>query len=225
MATVVFVRHGRTRANVDGILAGWTDGVFLDEVGIEQARTVGQRLADTPLTAVVASPLDRAQQTADAICAAHPAGLTRHTEQDFGEVRYGTWSGRPLRELADEGLWQQVQQHPTSVTFPSGESMAGMQARAIRAVRHWNEVLGPEATYAIVSHGDVIKALLADALGLHLDHFQRIVVEPCSVSVVRYGVQRPFVLRMNDSGCDLGVVTRGPGSAGEPSEAVVGGGA
>ena len=224
MSTVVFVRHGRTRANADGILAGWTEGVFLDEEGMQQARTVGLRLADTPLKAVVASPLDRAQQTADAICAEQPAGLARHTDRDFGEVDYGTWSGRPLRELAGEDLWQQVQQHPTSVTFPSGESMAGMQVRAINAVRHWNAVLGSEATYAIVSHGDVIKALLADALGLHLDQFQRIVVDPCSVSVVRYAQQRPFVLRMNDAGCDLGAVTRTPPPLGDSSDAVVGGG-
>ena len=97
-------------------------------------------------------------------------------------------------------LWRVVQGHPSAATFPDGEGLAAMAARAAEAVHAWNARLGPDATYAVVSHGDVIKALIADALGLHLDGFQRIVVDPCSLSVVRYTELRPFVVRVNDTG-------------------------
>src|SRR5690606_24642206 len=125
------------------------------------------------------------------------------------EVGYGDWQGRELKQLAREPLWKAVQQHPSSVTFhgEGGEPMVGMASRAIAAVREWDarveEEHGPDALWVAVSHGDVIKTILADALGLHLDQFQRIVVDPASVSVVRYTGLRPFVARTNDTGGDL----------------------
>jgi Fructose-2,6-bisphosphatase len=146
------------------------------------------------------------------------------------EVRYGDWTGRSLKELAREPLWKVVQQHPSAAVFPGpeGESLAGTQARAVAAVRDWNTRLGPEATYAVCSHGDVIKAILADALGMHLDQFQRIVVNPCSVSVVTYTDTRPFVVRVNDNGAsvtDLMPPARRRRSRRASGDAVVGGGA
>ncbi len=225
MATVFLVRHGRTKANADGVLAGWSPGVFLDEVGEGQAKAVGERLRPVPLTAIVASPLDRTQQTADAI--ADGRDIARHTDERFGECRYGDWTGRPLKDLAKDPAWSVVQSHPSAAVFPSGESMAAMQHRAVSAVRSWNESVGPEGLYAVVSHGDVIKAILADALGMHLDQFQRIAVDPCSVSIIRYTTHRPFVLTMNDTGGDLGAYGAKPkrrrGRA--SSDAPVGGGA
>ena len=207
MATVFLVRHGRTKANADGILAGWSPGVVLDDVGLGQAEKAATRLAAVPLHAVISSPLDRTIQTADAIVAAQ-AGLGRQpdcrVEDRFGECGYGEWTGRPLRDLANEPLWRVVQEHPSAAVFPGGESMMQMQHRAVTAVREFNAEFGADVTYAVVSHGDVIKAILADALGMHLDAFQRIVVDPCSVSVVRYAERRPFVLRTNDTSGDLG---------------------
>jgi probable phosphoglycerate mutase len=115
------------------------------------------------------------------------------------ECDYGDWTGKQLSDLAKEDLWRAVQDHPSSVTFPGqmGESIATMQNRAVRAIRHWNETLGPDSVYIAVSHGDVIKSVIADALGTHLDHFQRIMIDPGSVSVVRYSTLRPFVLTTN----------------------------
>ena len=105
--------------------------------------------------------------------------------------------------------------------------MAGMSARAVNAVRDWNARLGDDATYVVCSHGDVIKAILADAFGMHLDDFQRIVVDPCSLSVVRYSALRPFVERVNDTGGSVGGLV--PPKKGRrrraSSDAVVGGGA
>lgn len=222
MPTVILVRHGRTAANVDGLLAGWTPGVQLDDTGRAQAEALAVRLAPARLDAIVTSPLERARETADFLAAAQSSRMPMRVDERLGECQYGTWTGKKLKELARDPLWKTVQAHPSGVTFPEGESMVGMQARAVGSVREWNAALGDKAVYAVVSHGDVIKAILADALGMHLDAFQRIVVDPCSVSIVRYSDTRPFVLRMNDSGADLSFLARRRRRGGD---AVVGGGA
>ncbi len=116
----------------------------------------------------------------------------------------GTGPARPLAELAKEPLWPVIQDTPSSVTFPGGESMRAMAQRATSAVDDWVS-RHPDGAVAIVSHGDVIKAILSAALGQPLDQFQRIVVGPGSVSVVRYHADRSMVLRMNDTGRALPV--------------------
>jgi broad specificity phosphatase PhoE len=123
-------------------------------------------------------------------------------------------------------MWKVVQTQPSAARFPAGESLAEVSARAVAAVRHWDAALGSDAIWVACSHGDVIKAILADALGLHLDQFQRIVVDPCSVSVVRYGDTRPFVLRSNDTGGDLAAFAPPKRRRGRSrGDATVGGGA
>ena len=203
MPTVLLIRHGRTSANAGGVLAGWTPGVDLDETGREQAAALGRRLAEVPLAKVISSPLERTVQTAAIMLETRQVEI--ELDDRLGECRYGDWTGGSLKTLAKEPLWKTVQAHPSAVVFPGpdGESMAGMQHRAVTAVREWNEAVGDTGIYAVVSHGDVIKAILADALGLHLDQFQRIRVDPCSVSVVDYTPLRPFVERMNDTGGSL----------------------
>jgi len=226
VTTVLLIRHGRTTANADGTLAGWTPGVHLDDLGNEQAAALATRLAVVPLTAVLSSPLDRCQQTAQAVAAERK--LTVQLDDDLGEVRYGEWTGQPLKSLSRDPLWKVVQQHPSAVTFPGdGEGLAAMQARAVASVRRWNAELGSDAVVAVVSHGDVIKALLADALGMHLDLFQRITVDPASLSVVRYASARPFVERINDSGGDVSslIPKKRRRKAPKSDDAVVGGGA
>ena len=148
----------------------------------------------------------------------------------FGECRYGDWTGQSLRKLARDPLWRVVQAHPSAVRFPGpdGEAMTAMQQRAVAGVREWNEKLGKDVTYLVCSHGDVIKAILADAFGMHLDFSQRIQVDPCSLSVIRYTTLRPFVLRMNDTGGDAAALAglaghRAPTTA--ESDAQIGGGA
>lgn len=226
MSTVLLVRHGRTAANSQGTLAGWSPDIHLDEHGQAQVDALAARLQGLPLTAVVSSPLDRCLETASALIAGRD--LTVSVDEAIGEVHYGEWTGEPLKSLAKQPLWKVVQQHPSAAVFPDGEGLAAMQARAVAAVRRWNVELGDDAVYCVVSHGDVIKSLVADALGLHLDLFQRIVVDPASVSVIRYGTTRPFVDRLNDTGGDLSGLAppkkrrRRSASA---DDAVVGGGA
>lgn len=227
MATLVLVRHGRTTANASGLLAGRTPGVRLDEVGTDQVARAGARLAAVPLARVVTSPQERCKQTAAAVTAGqkgagHP--VTRATtERGLAECDYGEWQGQAIKTLLKEPLWRTVQQQPSAVTFPGGESMVAMQHRAVAAVRRLDaavaEESGKDAVWVAVSHGDIIKSVLADALGLHLDLFQRIHVDPASISVIRYAADRPYVLTTNSHEGDLSWL------AGPPAAGVVGGGA
>ena len=198
---MLLVRHGRTTANASGVLAGRTGGVNLDDVGREQAARTGARLAGVRLAAVVSSPLVRCSRPPTAILGAQAAPPSVIVERALTECDYGEWQGRPLRELAKEKLWRTVQVQPSAAGFPGGETLADMQARSVAAVRRLEAAVvaehGPYAVWVAVSHGDVIKAVLADALGLHLDLFQRIQVDPASVSVMRYTPERPYVLGMN----------------------------
>jgi probable phosphomutase (TIGR03848 family) len=232
MATVILARHGRTTANTTGVLAGRGKGVDLDEHGVDQARAAGQRLAGLPLAAIVTSPLERCRQTARELNAAQRARLKVASERGLLECDYGDWTGRELKALAKEGLWRTVQTHPSAAAFPGGESLAAMAARAVEAVRRWDARVeaehGPDAVWVAVSHGDVIKAVLADALAMHLDAFQRIVVDPASLSVVRYTPLRPFVVSSNTTAGDLGHLRAPPRKKRRrrpSSDAAVGGGA
>jgi len=232
VATVILVRHGRTTANTAGVLAGRTPGVRLDDTGTAQATRTAERLAAVPLVAVVTSPLERCRQTARAIVKVQEGAPTKLTERGITECDYGAWQGRSLRDLAKEPLWKTVQTQPSAATFPEGESMATMQTRAVSAVRRLDALFeaehGPAAVWVAVSHGDIIKSVLADALGMHLDLFQRIQVDPASVSIVRYTGARPYVLATNTHAGDLSWLRPPPKKSrrrAKPADAAVGGGA
>jgi probable phosphomutase (TIGR03848 family) len=227
VAIVLLLRHGRTPSNADGTLAGQRP-VPLDERGREQAAGVAARLAGLPVHRVVSSPLVRCRETVDLALPGREVAV----EERLTECGYGEWTGGTLKKLARDPLWKVVQQHPSAAVFPGGEAMAAMAARAVAAVREWDARVeaeaGPDALWLACSHGDVIKAIVADALGLHLDQFQRIMVDPASVTVVRYTPVRPFVVRLNDSGGDLAGLrppARRRRRRAASSDAVVGGGA
>src|SRR5215471_8332880 len=211
-------------------LAGRTPGIPLDDRGQQQAAALAGRLAPVRLDAVISSPLERCAQTAAAIAERQSPAAAVTTDERVIEVGYGDWTGQPLRKLAREPLWRVVQTHPSAVTFPGpgGETLPDIQRRAVAAVRDWNARLGPDAVYLICSHADVIKAILADSLGLHLDMYQRIQVDPCSLSVIRYTPLRPFVERMNDTGGSVTTLIRKDKTAAaaalQEGDAPVGGG-
>jgi len=223
VATLLLVRHGLT-ASTGSSLTGRSPGVHLDERGRAQAEDLARRLSGLDLAAVVSSPLERCQETASAVAAA--TGREVVTDERFTECDYGSWTGRKLEDLAGEPLWRTVQAHPSAARFPDGESLSQMSARAVAAVRDWNARLTAHAAgpvYVVCSHGDVIKAVAADALGLHLDQFQRVQADPCSLTAVRYTSVRPFVVRLNDVGGAVeGLVPSPEQSSGD---AAVGGGA
>ncbi|RFA07545.1 histidine phosphatase [Subtercola boreus] len=225
MATVLLVRHGRTTANASGVLAGRTAGVRLDAVGIEQARRTAARIAAVPVVAVVSSPLERCRQTTRILLASQPGTPLAPIEKAITECDYGEWQGRKLSELSKEPLWSVVQSQPSAAVFPGGESLAQMQARSVSAIRRLDAEFeaehGPGAVWVAVSHGDIIKSVLADALGMHLDLFQRINVGPASLSIVRYGANRPDVVSTNTDSGDLSWLAKSEA----PADAAVGGGA
>jgi probable phosphomutase (TIGR03848 family) len=214
--TVILLRHGRSTSNTAGILAGRSEGVDLDDKGREQAAGLIDRIGDLPIRAVVSSPLLRCRRTveplAEALC------LEPLIDDQLAEVDYGDWTGRKIGELTKEPLWRVVQAHPSAAVFPGGEGLAQVQARAVAAIRGHDRRLadehGGDALWVACTHGDVIKSVVADAYGMHLDGFQRVTADPGSVSVISYTPLRPFVLHVNHTGARLSAALR----AGPPAK-------
>ena len=226
--TVILLRHGRSTSNTAHVLAGRSEGVELDDKGRQQATELVDRVAELPIRAVVCSPMLRCRSTVEPLAAA--LGIEAEIDDRFAEVDYGEWTGRKIGDLVKEPLWGVVQAHPSAAVFPGGEGLAQVQTRAVAAVRDHDARLaeqhGGDALWLACTHGDVIKAVVADALGLHLDGFQRISADPASISVIRYTRLRPFVLHVNHTGARLtSALTPAPASNGEtpPDDAVVGG--
>ncbi len=195
MRLLLLVRHAVTE-HTGARLSGWMPGLHLSEEGRRQADGLAGRLEPVPVDAVYASPLERCQETAAAVAEAR--GLKVQTLEDVGEVRYGDWTGRTIKELGREPLWKVVQASPSAARFPEGESLYEMQARAVLAVERLREA-HPGQTVAVCSHADVIKALTCHYLGMHLDLFQRVVVSPASVTAFAFG-PGPYLVRLNDTG-------------------------
>ncbi len=219
---MILARHGRTSANATGILAGRTPGIDLDDLGTQQATSAAARLEGLTIAAAFTSPLERCRQTSTLLL--RGTGVKARVERGLNECDYGDWSGKAMKVLVKEDLWKVVQAHPAGVRFPGGESMAEMSARAVAAVRGCDLGVsaehGDNAVWLAVGHGDIIKAVLADALGMHLDAFQRIVVDPASLSVIRYTPRRSYVLAMNTTAGSLAHLA----SAAEKPEEKLGGG-
>ena len=226
--TVILLRHGRSVSNTAHTLAGRSEGVELDAKGVSQADALVERLAGLPITALVRSPLLRCRLTLEPLAAA--LGLEPLIDERLSEVDYGQWTGRNLGELVKEPLWTVVQQQPSAAVFPDGEGLAQVQARAVAAVRDHDRRLaeehGADVLWVACTHGDVIKSVVADALGAHLDSFQRITADPASMSVIRYTPARPFVVHVNHTGAELASALRTPppgDAGGDVTDAVVGG--
>jgi probable phosphomutase (TIGR03848 family) len=203
--TVILLRHGRSTSNTAQTLAGRSDGVDLDDKGREQADAVVARIGSLPIRAIVSSPLLRCRKTVEPLAAA--LGLEPVIDERISEVDYGQWTGRKIGDLVKEPLWAVVQQQPSAAVFPDGEGLAAVQARAVAAVREHDRTLTEQhegdVLWLACTHGDVIKAVVADALGTHLDSFQRITADPASMSVIRYTSLRPFVVHVNHTGDQL----------------------
>ncbi len=200
MGLLLLIRHGRTSANADGILAGRLTGVDLDDVGRKSAYELGDRLAQVPVVKVVSSPLERTLATTALALKSVPLEI----DDRLIECDYGQWQGEKISDLAQLDMWKIVQEKPADMVFPDGEAMAAMASRAVACIREWDAQLtaehGENVVWAAVIHGDVIKAICADALGMNLNDFQRIMVDPCSVSVIRYSSNGSAISKLNDTG-------------------------
>ena len=217
--TVILLRHGRSTSNTAHVLAGRSEGVELDDKGRQQATELVDRVAELPIRAVVCSPMLRCRSTVEPLAAA--LGIEAEIDDRLAEVDYGEWTGRKIGDLVKEPLWGVVQAHPSAAVFPGGEGLAQVQTRAVAAVRDHDARLaeqhGGDALWLACTHGDVIKAVIADAYGMHLDSFQRVNADPASLSVIRYTQLRPFVLHVNHTGARLsGALQAAPPPKSEP---------
>jgi len=193
---VLLVRHAQTDFAPDR-LAGWTPGVGLSEKGREQARALADRMRPVRLRALYSSPLDRCLITADAV--AEGRKLTVEVDERLGEARFGRWDGKRYATLRKMPLWRTVQLLPSQARFPGGESVLEMQSRAVAAVEEIRSA-HRSGVVALVSHADVIKAVAAHYLGMHIDLFQRLDVLPASVTAIGFGDMFPRLLRLGDTG-------------------------
>jgi probable phosphoglycerate mutase len=198
---VLLVRHGQT-PTTGAVLPGRAGGLHLSDAGREQAAAVAERIAPfgERVAAVYASPLERTRETAAPIAGA--LGLRVRTDRGLLEADFGEWTGARLKSLMKLPAWRAVQHRPSTFTFPGGESFAAMQLRIWEAVQRLAGA-HPGAVVVAVSHADPIKAAVAQAMGCHLDLFQRIVVSPCSVTAIANGPGGPIVLCVNSTGRDL----------------------
>lgn len=198
MKAIYLIRHAQNDW-VGDRLAGRTPGVHLNDEGRRQAEALAARLGQskTEFHALYSSPIERARETAGYI--ADELKLDIQIEEGVGEVEFGDWTGRKIKELQEEDLWGIVQQWPSGMRFPSGEGMREMQNRAVDAIYRIANGLEEKQRAIVVSHSDVIKAIVAHFAGVHFDLFQRLVVSTASISVIGFSEKRPFIVQLNDT--------------------------
>jgi probable phosphomutase (TIGR03848 family) len=199
MATIILVRHGENDWVKKHRLAGWIEGVHLNDNGRQQAHAAAARLSHLPIKAIYSSPVTRCVETAEII--AQTLNQQIRPLPDMGEVRYGKWEGKKIKKLSKKKLWFVVQFFPSRMRFPGGEALREVQFRAIQALESLNDGYADEDIVIVVSHADVIKLVLAHYLGVHIDLFQRIGLSPASASVIQLSSRGTVrVLRINDDG-------------------------
>jgi probable phosphoglycerate mutase len=192
---LLLVRHGTNDYVKTHRLAGWTPGVHLNDHGRLQAASVAERLASERVAAVYSSPLERTVETAEAIAACHQLPVV--TVEGIAETRCGEWTGQLVEELTKSDLWKTIQIAPSRARFPGGESFREIQSRMVSALDELIQA-HPEQTIVIVSHSDPIKLAVAFYIGQPLDLFQRIVIQPASITELEFSAFTPRLLRTND---------------------------
>lgn len=197
MSLVVLIRHAHSQANALGVLSGRRPNIDLSEKGIKQALELRDRLGTFPIKEVRVSPLQRCSQTIAPWLDVHKKVRVLE-DVDITEVDYGKWSGKKLAVLSKESLWKIVQSNPSRAYFPQGEGLMAMQARALHSQHAALSAKGQGAV-VLVSHGDVIKSLVAANLGMHLDDFQRIIIDPASITIFDFSSSQPRLLLLNET--------------------------
>ena len=202
MTRIVLLRHAHSLANAKAILAGRAPGVDLSDRGHKESQDVAKRLKEINFSLIRVSPMERCAQTIEPLLAqlskSREAKPIVEVESDLVEVDYGKWTGRKLAILSRDKAWKVVQNTPSAMYFPGGEGLLDVQARAMRALNSAANTPGKGAKL-LVSHGDVIKSIVASVLGTHLDHFQKIVIDPASLTVLDFNGVDYRVLTLNST--------------------------
>lgn len=196
----MFLRHAHSTANEKGILSGRLPGVSLSQRGKEQAEHLVERIGAVSFDEIRVSPLDRCAQTiAPWLQSAYSSGVGEYCIDDnLNEVDYGKWSGRKLNRLSREPLWKKVQSTPSKVQFPDGEKIRSSQQRAMKAVNVAHDRKN-KGIFLFVTHGDIIKSTVAGLIGLHLDSFQNLIINPASLTIVDFDGSEGRLLCYNDT--------------------------
>jgi probable phosphomutase (TIGR03848 family) len=197
LGTVILIRHARSTANATAVLAGQSPGVRLDEIGLEQSKRLALSLGAIPIERIFVSPLERCMDTIAPWLSMYGSGVTVQSEPRIIEPDYGLWSGRKLEELALEALWHEVQHNPNEVTFPNGERFIDVWARVADFYIQLKELACKEGNFIVVSHGDIIKFLIANILNIEFKNFQSLVVEPGSISIAQFSEGASRLLQYN----------------------------
>jgi probable phosphomutase (TIGR03848 family) len=221
VARLVFLRHAHSSANDAGILSGQLPGVSLSSKGKKQATQLVERIGSSNFDSVRISPLQRCEETITPwLNSKYSKGIKNYQIDDaLIEMDYGSWSGRKLSSLSREKLWKEIQNRPSTVQFPQGERMRAMQKRALSSVFASIEEK-KNGTHLFVSHGDVLKAIVASLLKMKLDDFQSLVIDPASLTVIDFDGEKSRLLAFNDSHSPLAPMT----SMEKSTKALIGGG-
>jgi probable phosphoglycerate mutase len=187
----LFIRHG-AHDYLGRAIAGRLPGVHINDLGRSQAEHLAEKLSLLPVDAIYSGPLERVRETADPIC--RRFNLPLEVAEEFTEIGVGEWQDRPFTELSQLPLWKQINTFRSSTQFPGGELMLEVQVRALRKL---NELRGKHQFVVIVTHGDVVRAVMAHFLGMHLDLFLRIEIDPASLSLLEYGDDYAIVRLLN----------------------------
>jgi len=198
VTTVILLRHAHSIANEKGILAGRTKGVFLDDLGVLQAETLAKTLENIIFKKIIVSPMERCQQTAKILNQFSKNPVKPNIDSGISECDYGDWSNKKLSTLRRKPLWKNVQERPSGVQFPNLEKMSDMLDRMKSTIFENASKLKDQDNMLVVSHGDPIRSFIADSLGIHLDNFQRITIDPCSLSIVRINQGNIQVVSVNN---------------------------
>ena len=198
MARIVLLRHAHSVANEKNLLAGRTPGIALSKTGRDQALQLVNRLGAITFDEIAVSPMQRCRETIDPWLTSSNAKSRVVTDDSISEVDYGSWSGKSLASLRRKSEWKVVQDFPSQMVFPEGESLLEMQGRALSGFYRLNSVKG-KGPRLLVSHGDVIKSIVAHCLGMHLDQFQRLVIEPASITIIDTDNGMSRLVRFNDA--------------------------
>jgi len=197
MARIVLLRHAHSVANEKNLLAGRTPGIALSKTGKEQALGLVDRIGPMKFDEIAVSPMQRCRETIDPWIESTSNSSRVVVDESISEVDYGSWSGKSLASLRRKAQWKVVQDFPSQMIFPEGESLLEMQRRALSGFYRLNSVKG-KGSRLLVSHGDVIKSIVAHCLGMHLDQFQRLVIEPASITIIDTDAGMSRLVRFND---------------------------
>ena len=195
MPTLFLIRHGENDYLKQGRLPGHTPGIHLNKRGCEQAALLAESLKSLPICAIYSSPLERAVETAEPLAKA--LSLPIQLKPSLKDTDVGDWEGVLLKKLRKQPEWKQVQEHPSMVTFPGGESFLELQARLFKTIDGICAAHKPKDLLAVVFHSDPIKLVLAHYIGLPLDNIQQLGISAGSVTVLMVDKSGGFLAGMN----------------------------